>query len=322
MTVSARGDLAILAGSGNPVFAQRIADALGTPLAPCQAQIFSEGNVFVRILENVRGRDTFVVQGVHRPVNDNFVELLFWIDALKRASAAQVTAVIPYFSYAKGDKKDEPRVSIRARVCADAIEAAGADRVLTMDLHSPQIQGFFSVPVDHLYARSVICDHFRRLQIPDLVVCSPDVGFAKSASAFANLLGVPVVIGNKQRKDHTENAQVLEVIGSVDGCNVLMVDDFTITGGSLVTMAEVLKRRGARDIYAAVSHGVFSKGAVERIEKSEIRRLFITDTIEPSLEPPGMRIETISVAPLFAQAIRSIHDRTSVSMLFPDVKAL
>lgn len=317
-----QGDLAILAGSGNPTFASKIADELGVRLTPCQAQIFSEGNVFVRILENVRGRDTFVIQGVHRPVNDNFVELLFWIDALKRASAQQVTAVIPYFSYAKGDKKDEPRVSIRARVCADAIEAAGADRVLTMDLHSPQIQGFFSVPVDHLYARAVICDHVRTLGINNLVVCSPDVGFAKSASAFANLLGVPVVIGNKQRKDHSERAEVLEVIGSVEGRNVLMVDDFTITGGSLCSMADVLKSRGAQDIYAAVSHGVLSRGASDRIERSQIRKLFMTDTIELPVEPLGSKIEVISVAPLFAQAIRSIHDRTSVSMLFPDEKPL
>ncbi|MEY4185866.1 MAG: Ribose-phosphate pyrophosphokinae [Planctomycetota bacterium] len=316
------GQLAILAGSGNPIFARRIAQCLQVALTPGEAQVFSEGNVFVRVLENVRGRDCFVIQGVHRPVNDNFVELLFWIDALKRASAAQVTAVIPYFSYAKGDKKDEPRVSIRARVCADAIEKAGADRVLTMDLHSPQIQGFFSVPVDHLYARKVICDHVRSLQIPDLVVCSPDVGFAKSASAYANLLGVPVVIGNKQRKDHSETAQVLEVIGDVSGRNVLMVDDFTITGGSLVSMAQVLKSRGAQDIYAAVSHGVLSRGAVQKIENSEIVRMFMTDTIEPALETLGGRIEVISVAPLFAQAIESIHRRTSVSMLFPDVRSL
>lgn len=316
---SPQGDLAILAGSGNPLFARKIADELGVVLTPCQAQVFSEGNVFVRILENVRGRDTFVVQGVHRPVNDNFVELLFWIDALKRASAQQITAVIPFFSYAKGDKKDEPRVSIRARVCADALEAAGANRVLTMDLHSPQIQGFFSVPVDHLYARSVICAHIRSLQLENLVVCSPDVGFAKSASAFARLLGVPVVIGNKERKDHSERAEVLEVIGSVDGCNVLMVDDFTITGGSLCSMADVLKARGARDIYAAVSHGVLSKGASDRIQNSQILKMYMTDTIESPIEPLGSKFEIISVAPVFAQAIRSIHDRTSVSMLFPDV---
>jgi len=316
----AQGDLAILAGSGNPMFAQKIANSLGVRLTPCQAQVFSEGNVFVRILENVRGRDTFIIQGVHQPVNDNFVELLFWIDALKRASAQQITAVIPYFSYAKGDKKDEPRVSIRARVCADAIEAAGVDRVLTMDLHSPQIQGFFSRPVDHLYARAVICDHIKSMNVDDLVVCSPDAGFAKAAAAYANLLSVPVVIGNKARPDHSEQAEILEVIGNVAGKNVLMVDDFTITGGSLCSMAEVLKERGAKDIYAAVSHGVLSAGAAARIQNSLIRRMFMTDTIESPVEPLCEKIEIISVANLFAQAIRSIHDRTSVSMLFPDDK--
>jgi len=315
-----QGDLAILAGSANPVFAQKIADELGVRLTPCEAQVFSEGNVFVRILENVRGRDTFIVQGVHHPVNDNFVEMLFWIDALKRASAQQITVVVPYFSYAKGDKKDEPRVSIRARVCADAIESAGADRVLTMDLHSPQIQGFFSVPVDHLYARTVICDHIASLEFENLVVCSPDAGFAKSAAAFARLLNVPVVIGNKARPDHSEQAEILEVIGHVQGKNVLLVDDFTITGGSLCSMAEVLRERGAKEIYAAVSHGVFSTGASQRIEHSLIEKLFMTDTIESPVEPLGPKIEVISVAPLFAQAIRSIHDRTSVSMLFPDEK--
>ncbi|MCH2210051.1 MAG: ribose-phosphate pyrophosphokinase [Fuerstiella sp.] len=317
-----QGDLAILAGSGNPVFAQAIATELGVPLTPCQAQVFSEGNVFVRILENVRGRDTFIVQGVHHPVNDNFVELLFWVDALKRASAQHITAVIPYFSYAKGDKKDEPRVSIRARVCADALEAAGADRVLTMDLHSPQIQGFFSVPVDHLYARAVICEYMQQMEIEDLVVCSPDAGFAKSAAAFANLLGVPVVIGNKARPDHSEQAEILEVIGNVDGKNVLLVDDFTITGGSLCSMAKLLRERGAGQIYAAVSHGVLAKGAADRIQNSLIEKLFMTDTIEAVVEPPCPKIEVLSVAPVFARAIRSIHDRTSVSMLFPDEKSL
>ncbi len=260
-----QGELAILAGSGNPRFARKIAEALGVPLTPCEAHTFSEGNVFVRVLENVRGRDCFVVQGIHHPVNDNFVELLFWIDALKRASAQQVTAVVPYFSYAKGDKKDEPRVSIRARVCADAIESAGADRCLFMDLHSPQIQGFFHIPVDHLYARYVLCDHIRTLNIPNLIVCSPDIGFAKGASAYANYLGVSVVIGNKTRRDHSETAEVLEVIGDVSGKNVLIVDDFTTTGGTLISMASVLKDRGANDIYAAVSHGVLSKGVPERI---------------------------------------------------------
>lgn len=313
-----QGELAILSGSGNPRFASDIAEILATREVPCTAHVFSEGNVFVRILENVRGRDAFIIQGVHRPVNDNFVELLFWIDALKRASAQQVTAVIPFFSYAKGDKKDEPRVSIRARVCADAIEAAGADRVLTMDLHSPQIQGFFGIPVDHLHARSTICDHIRSLGIDDLVVCSPDIGFAKGASDYANLLGVPVVIGNKQRVDHSETVEVLEVIGDVSGRNVLLVDDFTITGRSLTQMADVLRQRGARDIYATVSHPAFAQGAAERIAASPIRRMFITDTIETFPDPLPECFTVVSVARQFAEAIRSIHDRTSVSMLFPD----
>ena len=314
-----QGDLAILPGSGNPQLAASIADFLGVQLIPGQAHVFSEGNVFVRIQENVRGRDVFVIQGVHFPVNDNFVELLFWIDALKRASAQQVTAVIPFFSYAKGDKKDEPRVSIRARVCADALEAAGADRVLTMDLHSPQIQGFFGIPVDHLYGRQVLVDHIKTLNIPDLVVCSPDIGFAKEAADFAKLIHAPVVIGNKHRADHSETAEILEVIGDVENKNVLLVDDFTISGGTLISMADVLKERGALDIYAAVTHGVLSKGAAPKIGKSQIKRMFMTDSIEGQRpDPLPDNIEIVTVAPLFAQAIRSIHDRTSVSMLFPD----
>lgn len=313
-----QGDLAILAGSGSPKLATAIAAALGTRPIPSQAQRFSEGNVMVRVLENVRGRDVFVIQGVHYPVNDNFMELLFWIDALKRASAQQVTAVIPFFSYAKGDKKDEPRVSIRARVCADALEAAGCDRVLTMDLHSPQIQGFFRIPVDHLYGRNVLCEHIRKLNISDLVVCSPDIGFAKDASSYANLLGAPVVIGNKSRPAHDEKAVVLEVIGNVRDRNVLLVDDFTITGGTLIAMAELLKQRGALDIYAAVTHGVLSQGASAKIGVSSIKRLFITDTIEYRVDPYPENITVVPVAPLFAQAIRSIHDRTSVSNLFPE----
>jgi ribose-phosphate pyrophosphokinase len=187
-------------------------------------------------------------------------------------------------------------------------------------LHSPQIQGFFSRPVDHLYARAVICDHIKTMNLDNLVVCSPDAGFAKAAAAYANLLSVPVVIGNKARPDHSEQAEILEVIGHVDGKNVLMVDDFTITGGSLCSMAEVLKERGAKDIYAAVSHGVLSAGAAARIQNSLIRKMFMTDTIESPVEPLCEKIEVISVANLFAQAIRSIHDRTSVSMLFPDDK--
>jgi ribose-phosphate pyrophosphokinase len=313
-----QGELKIVAGSANPEFSKKIAAALGVALTPCEAHYFSEGNVFVRVLENVRGRDCYVIQGTHHPVNDNFMELLFWIDALKRASAGNVTAVVPFFSYAKGDKKDEPRVSIRARVCADAIEAAGADRCLMMDLHSPQIQGFFHIPVDHLYARYEMARHIRGLGIDNLVVCSPDVGFAKGASAFANALGVPVVIGNKTRHGHDEQAEILEVIGQVKGKNVIIVDDFTISGGTLIRMAEVLRERGAKDIYAAVSHGVLAGGAAGKLEASCIKRLFITDTIENREASLPANAEVVSVARLFAEAIQSIHDRTSISQLFPE----
>src|SRR5690242_12566738 len=225
------GELKIFAGSASQELGLSVCKQLGVELARSETHIFSEGNVFVRVLENVRGRDVFIVQGTEFPVNDNFMELLFWIDAFKRASATQVTAVIPFFSYAKGDKKDEPRVSIRARVCADAIEAAGADRVLTMDLHSPQIQGFFKIPVDHLFAMPVLADYFRRKQVPDLVVAAPDVGFGKQAYRFAELMRAPVVFGNKVRHSHDEHAEMLDVIGQVEGKNVLIVDDFTITGG-------------------------------------------------------------------------------------------
>ncbi|ADV62364.1 ribose-phosphate pyrophosphokinase [Isosphaera pallida ATCC 43644] len=311
------GELKIFAGKASHDLALRIARYLGVELARSETILFSDGNVFVRILENVRGRDVYIVQGTEHPVNDNFMELLFWIDAFKRASATQVTAVIPYFSYAKGDKKDEPRVSIRARVCADAIEAAGADRVLTMDLHSPQIQGFFKVPVDHLLAMPVLVEHFARKAIPDLVVASPDVGFAKQAYKFAQMLNTGLVIGNKTRRDHTERAEIFEFIGSVEGKNVVIVDDFTISGGTLIEMAHACKARGAKEIYACVTHGVFAAGTAERVQKSPIKELVITDTIaqrDPSVIPSNCVI--VSVAPMFAEAIGSIHRRESVSRLF------
>ena len=245
------GELKIFAGRASQALGGAICEQLGIRLARCETRQFSEGNIFVRVLENVRGRDVFVVQGSEYPPNDNFMELLFWIDALKRASALQVTAVIPFFSYAKGDKKDEPRVSIRARVCADCIEDAGADRVLTMDLHSPQIQGFFKIPVDHLYATPVLVDYFLKKNIPDVVVASPDVGFGKQANRFAKLMNnAPVVYGNKSRRAHDEHAEVLNVIGDVKGKNVLIVDDFTISGGTLIEMAVACRERGGGCRYA------------------------------------------------------------------------
>ena len=310
------GELKIFSGSASHALGKAICRQIGTDLAKSETMTFSEGNVFVRVLENVRGRDVFVVQGTEYPVNDNFMELLFWIDAFKRASATQVTAVIPFFSYAKGDKKDEPRVSIRARVCADCIEAAGADRVLTMDLHSAQIQGFFSIPVDHLYATPILAEYFRKKQIPDLVVASPDVGFGKQANRFAKMMDAPVVYGNKTRRFHNERAEVLNVVGEVNGKNVLIVDDFTISGGTLIEMAIACKERGAKDIYACVSHGVFSKGSAAKIAKSPIKELVFTDTIGYRFEELAPCCKVVSVAGIFAEAILSIHRRESVSRLF------
>jgi ribose-phosphate pyrophosphokinase len=310
------GELKIFAGSASGTLARAICEHLGTGLARSEMHVFSEGNIFVRVLENVRGRDVYVVQGTERPVNDNHVELLFWIDAFKRASAAQVTAVIPFFSYAKGDKKDEPRVSIRARVIADAIEAAGADRVLTMDLHSPQIQGFFKIPVDHLYAMPVLVDYFRKKEIPNLVVASPDAGFSKQAYRYSNAMRAGIVFGNKYRPGHDETAEILDVVGEVRGKNVLIVDDFTISGGTLIEMAHAVKERGAKDVYACVSHGVFSDGAAEKIARSPIKELVLTDTIGTWPQPLAPNCRVVSVAPLFADAILSIHRRESVSRLF------
>jgi ribose-phosphate pyrophosphokinase len=306
----------LFAGSASPRLAQAIATYLGCEVGASETLRFSEGNLFVRVGENVRGRDVFLVQGTAFPANDNFMELLFWIDALKRASAASVTAVIPYFSYAKGDKKDEPRVSIRARVCADAIEAAGADRVVTLDLHAPQVQGFFRIPVDDLYSLPVLCDAIAAKDLGDLVVVAPDAGFAKKAREWANRLQAPTAIADKRRVDHTESAEIVELIGSVEGRTALIVDDFTISAGTLVDAARVLIERGATSVYAAVSHGLLAGDATERLEASPIERLFMTDSVETQPVPLSSKVEVVSVAGLFGEAIRRIARRESISVLF------
>jgi ribose-phosphate pyrophosphokinase len=310
-------DMLIFGGSGSPKLTRKICDYLGVQPAAGEVLRFSDGNLFVRVKENVRGRRVYIVQSTVFPANDNFMELLFWIDALKRASAESVTVVMPYFSYAKGDKKDEPRVSIRARVCADAIEVAGADRVVMLDLHAPQIQGFFRIPVDDLYALPVLCEEIIRPQVCDLVVVSPDVGFAKQARKYASFLGTSIAIGDKQRKAHNERAEVLEIIGEVRGKIALIVDDFTITAGTLAEAAEKLLERGAKAVYAAVSHGVFTTGSMERLDSSHIERLLVTDSIETQPVTFSSKVETVSIAPLFGEAIRRIHNRESLSILFP-----
>jgi len=306
----------VFAGSGSPILTARICKYLQIPQGQNETLHFSDGNTFVRILENVRGRQIYVVQSTVFPTNDNFMELLFWIDAFKRAGAASVTAVIPYFSYAKGDKKDEPRVSIRARVCADAIEVAGADRVLTMDLHAPQIQGFFHVPVDNLYALPLMCDRIKQLQLRNVVVVSPDVGFAKQARSYASSLGVPIAIADKERIAHDERAYVLQIIGDVRGHTAVIVDDFTISGGTLAGVSEKLSEHGVVEVYAAVTHGVLTKEAIAMIDHSPIKKLFITDTVENQPTKLSSKIEVISIAPLFAEAIKRIHNRESISEMF------
>jgi ribose-phosphate pyrophosphokinase len=310
-------DMLIFGGSGSPKLTRKICDYLQVLPAAGEVLHFSDGNLFVRVKENVRGRDVYIVQATVFPANDNFMELLFWIDALKRASAESVTAVIPYFSYAKGDKKDEPRVSIRARVCADAIDAAGADRVVMLDLHAPQIQGFFRIPVDDLYALRVLCEQVIRMQLPELVVVSPDTGFAKQARKYASFLGTSIAIGDKERKAHNERAEVLEIIGDVKGKTALIVDDFTISAGTLADASEKLVERGATAVYAAVTHGVFAAGSMERIDSSPIQRVLVTDSIETQPVKFSDKIEIVSVAPLFGEAIRRIHNRESISSLFP-----
>ncbi len=309
-------DLLLFAGSASRQLGTAVADYLDLPLGRSETIRFSEGNLFVRVQENVRGRDVFIIQGTAFPANDNFMELLFWIDALKRASAASVTAVIPYFTYAKGDKKDEPRVSIRARVCADAIEAAGVDRVVTMDLHAPQVAGFFKVPVDDLHALPVLCDAIRAKSLENLVVVAPDAGFAKKARMWADRMQVPLAIADKRRVDHSERAEVTELMGSVEGRTALIVDDFTISAGTLVDAARVLMERGASSVYAAVSHGLLAGGAAEKLEASPIERLFVTDTVETQPIPMPPKVEVVSVAGLFGEAIRRIASRESISVLF------
>lgn len=310
-------DLVIFGGSGSPKLTLKICEYLKTRPGAGEVLRFSDGNLFVRVRENVRGRHVYLVQSTVFPTNDNFMELLFWTDALKRASAESVTVVMPYFSYAKGDKKDEPRVSIRARVCADAIEVAGADRVVTLDLHAPQIQGFFHIPVDDLYALPVLCEELARKQLPNLIVVSPDTGFVKQAHKYASFLGTSIAVADKQRKAHDERAEILEIIGEVRGKNALIVDDFTISTGTLVNAAHKLIERGALAVYAAVSHGVFSEGSMERLEQSPIRNLLVTDSIETQPVVLSSKVQVVSVAPLFGEAIRRIHKRESISVLFP-----
>ena len=309
-------NISIFAGSGGRTFAERMCSYMNKPLGSCEVIKFSEGNTFVRINETVRDRDVFLVQPIGMNSNDEFVEILFWMDAFKRSSALSCTLIMPYFGYGKGDKKDEPRVSIRARVCAECMELAGADRFVTMDLHAPQLQGFFKRPMDHLFAMPMLTEVIKRMNTENAVIVSPDAGFAKQARKFADALNLPIAIGDKTRTDHHENAQVLEVIGDVKGKDCLIVDDFTISGGTLVNLAESLIKRGAKDIYAFLSHNIVSPQGVASINKSPIRMVYSTDTVDNPNSVGQPKFRTVSVAPMFAETVMRYYNYQSVNSMF------
>lgn len=317
---SESGNVKIFAGKSGQSFAKKMCSYLNTELGNSEVIHFSDGNIFVRIRETVRNSDVYLVQPIGMDPNNEFVEILFWIDAFKRASASSVTVIVPYFGYAKGDKKDEPRVSIRARVCADCIEIAGADRFITMDLHAPQIQGFFRIPSDHLYSLPLLCESVKKYtSIDNLVVVSPDAGFAKTARKYADYLGTPVAIGDKTRVAHDENAKILELIGDVNGKDCLIVDDFSISGGTLIDIANVLKDKGAKRIIACLGHNILRESGVQRIDESPIELVISTDTVENPYLEASKKMITVSAAPLFAEAVSRIHNRVSVSPLFAKV---
>ena len=306
----------IFSGSASQAFTKKICNYLQIPVCAGSVITFPEGNTYVKIEEKVRGFDVYIVQTIGLDPNNEFMELLFWVDAFKRSGVNSVTAIVPYFSYGKADKKDEPRVSIRARVCADCLEITGVDRVVTMDLHSSQIQGFFRKPVDHLYAAGTFCDYIKTMNLGNYSITSPDEGFAKKARYYSNKLGVPLVICNKQRLSHEGTVEILDVIGDIKGRSAVIVDDFTISCGTLIETAKTLKTQGANDIYAYVSHILLSEKGVRALDESPICKLYSTDTVDNPNIVGAKKVEIISITDLFAKAIKIIHEKDSLSDLF------
>lgn len=304
----------VFSGTANEPLAKAICDYIGIELGKSTIKPFPDGETFVKIEENVRGEDVFIVQPTSPPTNHNLMELFIMMDALRRASAARITAVMPFYGYARQDRKDQPRVAITAKLIANLLVAAGANRILTMDLHAQQIMGFFDIPVDHLYAAPVMYEYLRSLSLPDLVVVSPDVGGLKMAYAYSQTLDASLAIVAKRRKSATE-VESMAVIGEVRGKNVLLVDDLTETAGTLVTAAALLKRKRAKKIIACVSHAILNEVGVQRLRKSVIDELVTTDTVHrPAIS--GVRITTLSVAGLLGEAIKRIHSNSSVTSLF------
>lgn len=309
------GKLVVFSGNSNPALAKAICKYLKIPLGDAIVSKFSEGEVRVKINQDVRGRDVFVIQSTCPPANDNLVELLIMIDALKRASVKRLTAVLPFYGYARQDRKDQPRVPITAKLIADLITVSGAHRLLTIDLHAGQIQGFFNIPVDHLFAAPVMVEYYQKMKIRDLVVASPDVGGIKMARAFSKRLNADLAVVDKRRLDH-QNSEVMNILGDVKGKNIIIVDDQVATAGSITEAAYALKDAGAKVIYASITHGVLSGPAIERIEKSPIKELVITDTIPLSGEKHNKKIKVLSISNLLGEAIKRIHNEESVSSLF------
>ncbi len=314
MNHSSNPEMKIFTGNAHPALARDICSFLGVELGNATVTSFPDGESFVKINDNIRGRDVFIIQPTCPPTNHNLMELLILVDAARRASAARITVVIPFFGYARQDRKDQPRVPITAKLVANLITAAGVDRVLTMDLHAQQLQGFFDIPVDHLHALPVMVSYIRKLEIPNLIVVSPDVGGVKMASAYATALGTRLAIVVKQRKSATET-EASHIIGEVDGKNVLIVDDLTETAGTISSAAKILRKHGALDIYAGVSHAVLTDLAVERLKDSDIKELISTNSV-PARLTPGSKVTALSVAELLGEGIRRIHDDESVSSLF------
>jgi ribose-phosphate pyrophosphokinase len=307
--------LMIFSGNANRALTDNICKSLNISLGKASVDHFSDGEIRVTIGENVRGKDVFVVQSTCNPANDNLMELLIMIDALKRSSARRITAVLPYYGYARQDRKDRPRVPITAKLTANLITRAGADRVLTIDLHAGQIQGFFDIPLDHLFAVRMFQDYFIEKELRDIVIVSPDVGGIKTARAYAKRFGAGLAIVDKRRINDVK-AEVMHIMGDIADKNVIIVDDIVATAGSLVEAAEALKKNGARDIYAAITHPVLCGPALERLKKSVIKELVVSDTIPLPEEKKQDKIIQLSVAPLLGEAIVRIHNEKTISALF------
>jgi ribose-phosphate pyrophosphokinase len=310
-------EIKVFSGSAHPALAQAVADYLKIPLGKCEVFEFTNENIFVRILENVRQRDTFVIQPLSSPVNKNLVELLIMIDALKRASAARITAVVPYYAYGRTDKKDQPRVPITARLVADLLTVAGANRLLTVDLHAAQIQGFFNIPVDELTALYILGRYFEEKGLDhSLVVVATDIGISKRARDLAEKLNSPLAIVEKRRVGNADRAEALNIIGEVEGKVALTVDDEIDTAGSLVNVVEALERRGAREVYSCCTHPIFSGQAIPRIAACSVKEVVVTDTVPVDITRKLDKITVLPIAPLLGEAIHRIHTGLSIGALF------